>query len=191
VTLEDIKKEIASLSAEDFAALRKHVCDEESTGFTYRKIHSWDEFFELIQSLKGVWVYRGQRKDWPLKTTLERALVGWGITLKKAATIERELIREFRRRYHGEYQTETGCTLSCLALMQHHGAPTRLLDGTYSPFVAAQFALGTGNRNGVIWCIKETCLQSRVDRSRSNETFESNYMSASNRSLSARKTRFG
>src|SRR5215472_16784682 len=38
-----------------------------------------------------------------------------------------------------------------LALMQDHGAPTRLLDFSWSPYVAAFFALHNATSDGVIW----------------------------------------
>src|SRR5262249_26589397 len=47
---------------------------------------------------KRSWLYPGQSFDWPLTTTIERALYHWGIDLKKATYIEFQSIREFRRR---------------------------------------------------------------------------------------------
>jgi hypothetical protein len=40
-----------------------------------------------------------------------------------------------------------------LALMQHHGAPTRLLDFTYSLYVAAYFALEEAEGESAVWAI--------------------------------------
>jgi FRG domain-containing protein len=46
-----------------------------------------------------------------------------------------------------------------LALMQDHGAPTRLLDFTWSPYVAAFFALHNTTHEGVIWACNPVELE--------------------------------
>ena len=47
-----------------------------------------------------------------------------------------------------------------LALMQHYGAPTRLLDFTWSPYVAAFFALERTLGDGVVWAMNPARIDS-------------------------------
>jgi hypothetical protein len=162
--------------------------------FAVKCVNSWSELTKAIEALevKGRWIFRGQAKDWPLATSLERALGGWKIELSHAPGIEHQLVREFKRKYDGEdgYLAERD-TLYCLTLMQHHGAPTRLLDCTYSPFVAAQFAIGEGSTSAVLWCVnaswchqvaekvvgKKSVALRNIDQDRDDTSFTPLFMS--------------
>src|SRR5439155_228450 len=78
-----------------------------------------------------------------LQTSLERALDDAGVSLEAAVGIEQQMRKEFKLRahYYINHLPNRGGVLSWLALMQHYGAPTRLLDWTYSFYVAAFFPL--------------------------------------------------
>jgi len=96
----------------------------------------------------GRFVFRGQPKDWSLSTSLERAchqMDGPRATkpLDRAPQREKAFLRDFKRRAHHYLSDLPGPEhmWEWLALMLHYTGPTRLLDCTYSLYVATHFAI--------------------------------------------------
>jgi hypothetical protein len=136
-------------------------------------IESWPAFLQLAATaFGGKWYFRGALAHWRLKTSIERAAEDWSIPFSKLPGIERRVIGEFKRTYPVELKATAPSDadyLAWLALMQHHGAPTRLLDWTYSPFVAVYFALETllsdsePNHQAAVWAMSAQLLQGVPD----------------------------
>jgi len=121
------------------------------------RVSSWDELNETLfegswkphlRRFRSSYAFRGQsdvRGD--LKTSIAR--------LGATVDLEAHLLRNFRK--YARREAAPGDSIwNWLAVAQHHGLPTRLLDWTYSPYVAMHFAtesVGDYGVDGVIWCV--------------------------------------
>lgn len=110
---------------------------------------SWDQKYQKHIS---PYVFRGLNdKDHDPSTTLIR-LCHSGSNLDK---VERALIRNFHK-YSPPDAPRSESFWHLLVICRHHGLPTRLLDWTYSPFVAMHFATADTdkfNKDGAIWAV--------------------------------------
>ncbi len=121
-------------------------------------IHSWDELQHAI--FQGVWdpaimryrdncVYRGMSdKQWSMMPSLNRVCA-------HDLSLERQMLRSFRKYGYADLQQVTSFW-QMLAMAQQFGLPTRLLDWTYSPLVAAHFATEdqeSYDKDGIILCV--------------------------------------
>lgn len=103
---------------------------------------------------------RGQSiADWPLQPSIDRH-VAPGTLYPQRLDEERCLLEKFRRRSEyllGEVEQRYiplvgPFSYVSMTVMQHFGAPTRLLDWSMSPFVAAFFAvIDSLDQDGAVW----------------------------------------
>jgi hypothetical protein len=122
--------------------------------------HDAEQFVVFLASERlrsSTWVFRGQSNaDWPLESSLER-FASTMAQPRMAESIESHHLHEFRRRasHYTEVYPEHDNLLEWLALMRHHGSPSRLLDFSRSPYVAAFFAAAEAARNDTValWAI--------------------------------------
>lgn len=131
----------------------------------------WD-FYLQFQKPNDPWVFRGQpNADDQLTTTLERVAEKFEIPLTQLPELEAALLRHFRRQAHHYVVNlpKDDDTIEWLALMRHYGAPTRLLDWTFSFFVALFFAAEKAQAKFAVWALDYPWLRDQAMLSFRNE----------------------
>ena len=129
--------------------------------------HTWDSLNEWAENIKpnNRYVFRGQGdKDWSLKSSLARHFLEHEVVPNEWRKRELKMYRMFRERLlmfcPGMYDDWN--PIDILSLMQHHGTPTRLIDFTHSPLVAAYFALKDARGDSAIWVIDKEMLDPKL-----------------------------
>lgn len=125
-----------------------------------KSIESFQHFVELVQEQPPngkLVLFRGQRTDEKLLPKIARLKVKG-----EFLGTEKSILEAFQRTSLPFLEREPGSNWDWLALMQHHGLATRLLDWTSNPFAALWFATckppkkddRNKPRNGVVWVFK-------------------------------------
>ncbi len=147
--------------------------------WTAHRIDSWRQFDEGVVSphasttspLARTYIYRGQEDStWSLEPSLLRLLKALKYDRGRALEVEAGLLARFKNRAHLFLDAKvlppgfgsllaTESSLDWWTLMQHYGAPTRLLDWTHSPLVALYFAtLDRWDVDGAVWTVQRRQL---------------------------------
>ena len=141
-------------------------CNEKND----REVKNWNDLHSVLYSIRKTsygryrsdFVYRGTGdKCWSLDTSLQRL----GSHYPK---VEGPLLRAFER-YARPGEIASDALLFKLAVAQHYGLPTRVLDWTTSPKVALHFATFEEqhfDKDAAIWCVNvdkvRECLPERL-----------------------------
>jgi hypothetical protein len=121
-------------------------------------LEDWTEIFSLDRFFLSPFIFRGQgNKSWELGTSIERAKKNFSVRTytNSYSTEEQWMMHEFKRKYplFSSLLPKQNDNFEWLAIMQHHGAHTRLLDFTESIFVATYFAVNDAIIDSSIWAI--------------------------------------
>jgi hypothetical protein len=123
---------------------------------------SWTQLLEQLyekswnpelQRFRSPYAFRGLADaDHDLSNSLARLARGH----PDIAKLELSMLRNFRKYAAQQATAKIDSIWHWLAVAQHHGLPTRLVDWTYSPLVALHFATehpADYQRDGIIWCV--------------------------------------
>lgn len=111
------------------------------------------EYFRLldVHCREDGYLFRGQPEDLPLRPCLNRVSLD-----EPRDVVEKQMVAELKRTAVPHLPFNPKNDWEWLALAQHHGMATRLLDWTANPLAAAWFAVAEAPKSGpgVIWMFR-------------------------------------
>jgi hypothetical protein len=108
-----------------------------------------DSWHEELRRFRSDFVFRGESEATNALTTSLMRLGG------DYAALEQHLLRSFRK-YAPRHEVPVDSLWNWLAVAKHHSLPTRLLDWSYSPYVALHFVTASTARydlDGAVWMV--------------------------------------
>jgi hypothetical protein len=153
--------------------LNKICSTKQISMFCKIEANTWNEatdLNDLLHSISPIWVFRGQSdSEWSLETSFEREGKKHNLNSYYYKTCESNIISDFKRqaKKYIHHPPADEDLIDWLAYIQHYGGPTRLLDFTYSFYVAAFFSMQAVGRSPSIWAINVNQLITK------NEKFKS------------------
>jgi hypothetical protein len=149
-----------------------------------KNVTSWTELIEFLHSevlfphsnikgnhIRSPYVFRGMaNSSWGFETSLQR--LGSHINV-----IESPSIRNFRK-YATEGTFQHNSFWEVLSIAQHNGLPTRCLDWSASPLIAAHFAtssLVNRNDDAVIWGVNLTIWKNEILNKSLKKSLDDNF----------------
>ncbi|WP_240205660.1 FRG domain-containing protein [Vibrio sp. CyArs1] len=139
--------------------IRKKLQFETDASWIECRVSTWRQLERIFEILdQDNWLFRGQTNaDWGLKTSIYRLFEDFSylnLSEQDKYEFEQEIVRTFKANAHlyGINNLSESDTLEWLSVMQHYGAPTRMLDVSHSPYIASYFALESGEDDCAIYC---------------------------------------
>ncbi|MBP5548768.1 MAG: FRG domain-containing protein [Bacteroidales bacterium] len=127
------------------------------------RLENWDDIFKLYNRFLMAFVFRGHGcADWSMSSSLERMAKRFHPNHYVYAVkgYEEDNLKEFKWKYQGYEKTIIPAdkdVIEWLSIMQHYGAPTRLVDFTYSLYVALFMAMDSlvEDEDSAIWGLNQ------------------------------------
>jgi hypothetical protein len=134
-----------------------------------RRVSEFIAYIEEHCSKPDIYLFRGQCQDWPLLPKIARIKPVFDLL-----ETERVMFENFKRKSIPFLEIRPDGDWDWLAVAQHHGLPTRLLDWSMNGLTALWFAVNEPPRDqpeGVVW-VFEPRLDDQADRGLRCEIFK-------------------